>query len=138
MKCYGLPEMNKSTLITLLFIAASAACASTSSTPPPKAAAAPAEATSEGKTSQQPKDEATRQLTEDECRALGQSIIDACHGQNTRQAQFEAWCSDVVHGVDTGTWVADCAKHMKYMDAVCITSNTSIRAMMDCDDAVTR
>jgi hypothetical protein len=93
---------------------------------------------SEGTTSPQASDEATRPLTNDECKSLGQSIVDACHGTNTRSAQFEGWCSDVIHGVDTGTWTADCEKHVKYMDAVCITSNTSIRSMMDCDAAVQR
>jgi hypothetical protein len=114
----------------LLLLLAGAACASNP--------AGPAKNESEGTTSQQGKDEATRALTQDECKALGQSILDACHGTNTRSAQFEGWCSDVIHGVDTGTWIADCEKHMKYMDAVCITSNTSIRAMMDCDSAVSR
>jgi hypothetical protein len=93
---------------------------------------------SEGTASQQPSDEATRHLTTDECKSLGQSITDACHGTNTRSAQFEGWCSDVMTGIDTGSWIADCEKHVRYMDAVCITSNTSIRSMMDCDAAVQR
>jgi hypothetical protein len=120
--------------LLLVLLLGAAACASTTNN---STAVSPTKAPdSEGAASQQGKDEATRALSEDECKSLGQSIIEVCHGQNTRSAQFEGWCSDVVHGNDTGTWVADCAKHMKYMDAVCITSNTSIRSMMDCDAAV--
>jgi hypothetical protein len=115
----------------ILLLAGAAACGA-SSAPPAKTAA------HDGIAAEQPKDEATRALSEDECRGLGQSIIEACHGTNTRSAQFEGWCGDVVHGVDSGTWTEDCVKHMKYMDAVCITSNTSIRSMMDCDSAVQR
>jgi hypothetical protein len=118
------------TAALLLLLTGAAACAS--NTPNARSA------DSEGNTAPQGKDEAARALSEDECKSLGQSIIDACHGQNTRSAQFEGWCSDVVHGVDTGVWISDCEKHMKYMDAVCITSNTAIRSMMDCDAAVTR
>jgi len=121
--------------LILFLLLGAAACASTTNGSTATSAKTP---DSEGAASQQGKDEATRALTEEECKSLGQSIIDACHGQNTRSAQFEGWCSDVVHGNDTGTWVADCQKHMKYMDAVCITSNTSIRSMMDCDAAVSR
>jgi hypothetical protein len=117
------------TAAIIVILAGAAACGA-SSAPPAKNA--------EGITSQQPNDEATRSLSEDECKALGQSIIEACHGTNTRSAELEGWCGDVVHGVDSGSWTADCAKHMKYMDAVCITSNTSIRSMMDCDGAVSR
>jgi hypothetical protein len=122
----------KTSAVTILLLVAGAAACGASSTPPSKTPP------SEGAASEQPKDEATRSLSEDECKSLGQSIIDACHGTNTRSAQFEGWCGDVVHGVDTGSWVADCVKHVKYMDAVCITSNTSIRSMMDCDSAVSR
>jgi hypothetical protein len=93
---------------------------------------------SSGATAKQGHDEVTRKLTHDECLSLGESITQACHGTNTRSAQFEGWCSDVITGIDTGTWVADCEKHVRYMDAVCITSNASIRSMMDCDSAVQR
>src|ERR1043166_9048358 len=102
-----------------------AACGTT--TPPPKAP------TPDGTMSQQPSDDASRSLTEAECASLGQSIVEACHGTNTRSAQFGGWCGDVAQGVDSGTWIAECQKHMKYMDAVCFTSNPGIRAMMDCD-----
>jgi hypothetical protein len=122
------------TLAIALLLIGAAACASTT-TP---AANTPKAPDSEGTASAQGKDEATRALSEDECKSLGQSITDACHGTNTRSAQFEGWCGDVVRGVDSGSWTADCVKHMKYMDAVCITSNTSIRSMMDCDSAVSR
>lgn len=123
----------KTSAVTILLLLAGAAACGASTTPAAKNA--------EGATSQQAthqQDEATRPLTDDECKALGQSITDACHGTNTRSAQFEGWCTDVIHGIDTGSWLADCAKHIKYMDAVCITSNTSIRSMMDCDSAVSR
>jgi hypothetical protein len=124
--------MKNSAVTILLLLAGAAACgASTTST-------ATAPKTAEGAASKQGQDEATRALTEDECKELGQSITDNCHGTNTRSAQFEGWCTDVIHGVDTGSWIADCVKHVKYMDAVCITSNPSIRSMMDCDSAVSR
>ncbi len=91
-----------------------------------------------GATSAQGTNEAARPLTHEECLELGQSISDACHGNVTRSDVFEGWCSDVIAGIGTGSWTADCEKHVKYMDAVCITSNTSIRSMMDCDSAVQR
>ena len=123
--------MSKLTISVLL--AGAVACGGASSTTPP--AEAPAH---HGATSAQGNDEASRPLTHEECLQLGQSITDACHGNVTRSNVFEGWCSDVITGIDTGSWVADCEKHVKYMDAVCITSNTSIRSMMDCDSAVQR
>jgi hypothetical protein len=119
--------------IPLLLAGAVAACGGAAAT-----GSSPASESHHGATSAQGQDEATRALTHDECLSLGQSITEACHGTNTRSAQFEGWCSDVITGIDTGTWVADCEKHIRYMDAVCITSNTSIRAMMDCDAAIQR
>jgi hypothetical protein len=126
----------KAALIALLALTSVAACGG-QTTPAAKSPAA-ASTTSEGATSQQGKDEASRPLNGEECKELGQSITDACHGTNTRSAQFEGWCGDVIHGIDAGSWLSDCEHHIKYMDAVCFTSNTSIRAMMDCDRAVSR
>jgi len=92
-----------------------------------------------GATASQPTvDKANRPLTEAECQQLGQSIIDTCHGTNTRIATIEGWCSDVINGVSAGTWVSDCEKHIKYVDAVCFASTDSVRSMMDCDSSVSR
>jgi hypothetical protein len=79
-----------------------------------------------------------RPLTHEECQQLGQTIIDTCHGINTRMSTIEGWCSDVVAGVGTGTWVADCEKHIRSMDAMCFSSTNSPKSMMDCDAAVSR
>lgn len=117
----------------LMVLLAGAACGSA---PPPKAHD-PAEGA--GATSGQGSDnKANRALTKEECQQLGQSIIDTCHGTNTRIATIEGWCSDVVTGVGAGTWVDDCQKHIKYVDAVCFASTDSVRSMMDCDTAVSR
>jgi hypothetical protein len=122
------PAAFSSVLVLVLTVAA---CGSS---PPPKAKG-PNDGAAEG----QPADsKATRPLTHQECEQLGQSIIDTCHGTNTRIATIEGWCSDVVTGVSVGTWVADCEKHIKYVDAVCFASTDSVRSMMDCDNAVSR
>jgi hypothetical protein len=107
------------------------------SAPPPKAHG-PDESPG-GATAGQPADsKANRPLTHEECQQLGQSIIDTCHGTNTRIATIEGWCSDVITGVSAGSWVSDCEKHVKYVDAVCFASTDSVRSMMDCDQAVAR
>jgi hypothetical protein len=93
----------------------------------------------EGATAGQPADtKATRPLSHEECAQLGQSIIDTCHGTNTRIATIEGWCSTVITGVGEGNWISDCEKHIKQIDAVCFASTDSVRAMMDCDSAVAR
>ena len=93
----------------------------------------------EGATAEQAADhKANRPLTKEECEQLGQSIIDTCHGTNTRIATIEGWCGDVVTGVGVGTWVSDCEQHIKYVDAVCFASTDSVRSMMDCDSHVSR
>jgi hypothetical protein len=124
----------------LLLLAGAAACGGSS--PPPAASPSSAsESTKEsssGTTAAQGQDDPARKLTHEECLSLGESISQACHGTNTRSAELEGWCSDVIGGIDSGRWVSDCEKHVRYMDAVCITSNTSIRSMMDCDAAVQR
>jgi hypothetical protein len=125
--------------LAVLLLAGAAACGG--STPPPAASpSSTSEGSSEpsGATAAQGADNPTRKLTHDECLQLGQSITDSCHGTNTRSAELEGWCSDVIAGIGSGTWVAECEKHVRYMDAVCITSNSSIRSMMDCDSAVQR
>ncbi|HEY5241730.1 MAG TPA: hypothetical protein VIJ22_09705 [Polyangiaceae bacterium] len=81
---------------------------------------------------------ANRPLTEAECHQLGQSIVDTCHGTNTRMATVEGWCRDVIVGVGSGSWIEDCEKHIKYVDAVCFASTDSVRSMMDCDSTVSR
>ncbi len=127
--------MKNSTLPLLLLLVGAAACGASNATTEAKSPAA----VSEGSTAAQAKgDDAARALTEEECKELGQSIEDNCHGQNTRSAELQGWCSDKITGIGSGSWLADCTKHVKYMDAVCITSNPSIRAMMDCDRAVSR
>ena len=110
------------------------ACAACGGSPAPKAQA-PQET---GATAQQPPDKANRPLTHEECKQLGQSIIDTCHGTNTRSDVVEGWCSDVITGVDSGNWLSDCEKHIKYVDAVCFAGTDSPKAMMDCDSAVAR
>jgi hypothetical protein len=125
--------------LAVLLLAGAAACGG--NTPPPAASPSSTSAGSSepsGATAQQGADNPARKLTHDECLSLGQSVTDSCHGTNTRSAELEGWCSDVIAGIGAGTWVADCEKHVRYMDAVCITSNSSIRSMMDCDAAVQR
>jgi hypothetical protein len=125
--------MRLGVLPVLVGLMTAAACGSA---PPPRSRG-PVEGS--GATAGQPADsKATRPLTHDECQQLGQSIIDTCHGTNTRIATIEGWCSDVVTGVSVGTWVSDCEKHIKYVDAVCFASTDSVRSMMDCDSAVSR
>jgi hypothetical protein len=129
--------MSKLTVSVLL--AGAVACGGASATSSP--ADGPAQngnGNGHGATSAQGTSEGARPLTHEECLSLGQSITDACNGTNTRSAQFEGWCSDAITGIGTGSWVTDCEKHIRYMDAVCMTSNTSIRSMMDCDSAVQR
>ncbi len=78
----------------------------------------------------------TRLLTESECQSLGQWIADACHDRANmdRSAQAEGWCGEVVRGIaEGGTWVADCAKHIQYLDSVCFRGTTKVRSLMQCD-----
>lgn len=127
------------TTAVLLLLAGMAACGG--STPPansPISNPEPSTKGASGSTAAQGQDDPARKLTHEECLSLGESITEACHGQNTRSAELEGWCSDAVAGIGSGSWVSDCEKHIRYMDAVCITSNTSIRSMMDCDAAVQR
>jgi hypothetical protein len=119
----------------LVVLMSAAACGSS----PPPAAKSPAPTTPEGATAGQPPDSrANRPLSHEECEQLGQSITDTCHSNNTRIATIEGWCSEVISGVSAGSWVGDCEKHIKYVDAVCFASTDNVRAMMDCDSAVSR
>ena len=114
-----------------------AACGSS----PASHASTPADepASGGGATAKQPNDDrANRPLTESECQQLGQSIVDTCHATNSRMATIEGWCRDVVVGVGSGSWVTDCQKHIKYVDAVCFSSTDSAKSMMDCDSTVSR
>jgi len=81
-------------------------------------------------------------LTSAECESLGQWIVDACHDHSNmdRSSQTEGWCGDMRHaaGEEGGTWMSDCTKHVKKIDAACFRSTTTIRSMMDCDTNVDR
>jgi hypothetical protein len=126
------------TVTALLLVACAVGCGASPTPPATSPTSETAPSTPTGATSKQAQDEAARKLSHDECLSLGTTIADACRDTNTRSAQIEGWCSDIVAGVGTGSWIADCEKHVKYMDAMCITSNTSVRAMMDCDSEVQR
>jgi hypothetical protein len=83
----------------------------------------------------------TRPLTTSECEALAQWIAAACHDQEAlRSAQIDGWCSDIERRTtaEDRSWIAECVKHVKYMDNACFRSTTSIRNLMDCDSSVSR
>jgi hypothetical protein len=124
------------TAAVLVVLAGVVGCGASSTPPASSPSSDSSEGSASGATSKQGgKDEGNRKLTHEECLSLGESIKEACSA-NTRSAQYEAWCSDVVSGLGAGTWVDGCEKHIRYMDAVCFTSNPGIRSMMDCDSAV--
>ncbi len=128
----------KATLL-LLLAASAVACASTA----PKPAASPDSSSDEsaaGATAKQASDDPARALTGDECHALAQWIADACQNRpNSRSAQVDGWCSDMIRGVENGSWESgDCAKNVKYMDSACFRSTTNVSNLMDCDRAVQR
>jgi hypothetical protein len=126
----------------LLFIAVAASASATACQRDLPAAPPPPQATPSGVAiaSKQPADDPARPLTSSECGSLGQWIVDDCQNRsNQRSAQIDGWCSDMIRGVDSGSWAKDdCAKHIKYMDYVCFRSTTSVRSLMDCDNAVQR
>jgi hypothetical protein len=96
--------------------------------PPHPAAPAPTEAPA-------------RPLTNGECEALAQWILDACHDRaGHRSAQIDGWCSDIERRTIPGdrSWIAECVKNVKYMDNACFRSTTSISNLMDCDSSVSR
>jgi hypothetical protein len=129
----------------LLIVAAAASALGTSvtacqrdlpaSSPPPSATPS-----GEAVASKQPADDPARALTSSECASLGQWLVDDCQNRSDqRSAQVDGWCSDLIRGVQSGSWTKDdCAKHIKYMDYVCFRSTTSVRNLMDCDGAVQR
>ena len=123
--------MRRAAVLPVLLVVAGAACGgSTPSAKDPSGGAAekPAETGNSG----------DRPLTHDECQQLGESIIDTCHNTHTRMATIEGWCGDVIAGVSSGAWVADCEKHIRYSDSMCFSSADNSKSMMDCDAAVSR
>jgi hypothetical protein len=123
--------MRPATLLITVVLTGGTACGSSE----PRAKA-PSES---GAAAAQPADTKTaRPLTHEECEQLGQTITETCRNNNTRSAVMEGWCSDVSTGVGTGSWVSDCEKHIRYVDAVCFANNDSVKGMMDCDSAVSR
>ena len=127
----------KATLYLPLVVAV-AACAATD--PSPKDPSSVASPSGSGATSRQPSDDAARPLTKAECESLGGWLVDACNNRpNSRSAQIDGWCSDMVRTINDGSWATgDCAQHIKYVDSVCFRSTTSVRNLMDCDSTVSR
>jgi hypothetical protein len=116
----------------LLFAYAASALSCGGSTPPPSAP-------SPSHTAKPAADDPNRPLDENECQSLGQRLSEACQGRpNERSARVDGWCSDLVRGVDGGSWMHDCLKHIRYMDSACLRSASNVHAMMECDSAVDR
>ena len=118
--------------VLLLLVFGMAACAGA---PPP-----PASPPSTGVTSNQGADDPGRSLGISECESLGQWVAEACANRpNERSAHVDGWCSDVLSGVSSGSWVhGDCMKNIKYMDSVCFRSAANVHNMMACDESVHR
>jgi hypothetical protein len=114
-----------------LAFACIAACGGAPATEAPPAA---------GVTAKQASNNPARLLDATECKSLGQWMADACQARpNERSARVDGWCSDVLRGVETGSWVTgDCVKHITYIDSTCYRSTTSVHDLMACDDAVSR
>jgi hypothetical protein len=88
-----------------------------------------------------PSDPGSQALTSDECKALGQQMLDVCTSRgNDRSAQADGYCSNLLHSVgDSDSWVkTDCVPYVRYIDAVCFRSATNVGALMDCDRSVDR
>jgi hypothetical protein len=102
------------------------ACAHTDPTPP----ASPPKSSSAS-------NDPNRALTESECQSLGQELADKCRDRpSSRSARIEGWCSELLRGMDNGSWVAhDCVEHIRYMDSECMRSATNVPNMMDCESA---
>jgi hypothetical protein len=119
--------------VLYLSLALSAACGSKEPVP----AAAPASTASPANS-----DEPTRGLTNAECESLAQWIVDACHERANldRSTEAEGWCSDVERRstAEDRSWIADCTKHIKYIDRACFRSTTKVRSFMACDSTVSR
>lgn len=121
----------KAFVAALVALAGLAACGGEKAAEPPPAT---------GVTAVQPKNNPARLLTESECQSLGAWMADACQTRpNERSARVEGWCSDVLRGVENGSWVSgDCAKHITYIDSTCFRSTTNVHDLMECDHAVSR
>ncbi len=101
------------------------------STPPPEAPSAPKHAAAPTG--------AARPLTEDECDALSQWLLEACHDRgNDRSSQDEGWCSDIERRTlpSDRSWIKACAGHVTAMDDACFRSTKAVRTLMDCDAQV--
>jgi hypothetical protein len=81
-----------------------------------------------------------RHLDGDECRSLGRVLAEACQARpNERSARVEGWCSEILRGIEDGSWVTrDCLKHITYMDSECLRSAANVHVLMDCDKSVDR
>jgi hypothetical protein len=80
-----------------------------------------------------------RPLTGDECQALAEHILDACHNRgNDRSSQDEGWCSDIERRTlpDDRSWIKGCTGHVTVIDEACFRSTTVVRSLMDCDSTV--
>jgi hypothetical protein len=86
-----------------------------------------------GVTNAQGSDDPNRALTKDECEDLGAWMTQVCRTDYSRQARIEGWCSDVSTRTASVSWMTECAKSIKYMDAVCFRSTDNPSAMMTCD-----
>jgi hypothetical protein len=128
--CYATGVRRLALISVSAIVFAGVACASQS--PPP--AASPTE--QQGQNDVRP-----HSLTTADCTSLVQWIAEACHDRANmdRSSQAEGWCSDMTRvAAEGGSWIDDCAKHVKEIDAACIRSTTKVRSMMDCDANVDR
>jgi hypothetical protein len=93
-----------------------------------------------GVTAVQPKNNPGRLLTEGECQSLGRWMAGSCQDRpNDRSAVVDGWCTDVIRGVESGSWVTgDCVKHITYIDSTCYRSTNNVHDLMECDKAVSR
>jgi len=114
--------------LLLASVALSAACGG-NEPPPATPHAAPAS------------DSATRNLTNGECESLAQWIVEACQNRaSLRSAQIDGWCEEVERRSteQDRPWIADCVKHVTYIDNACFRGTRSVRSLMDCDSTVSR
>jgi hypothetical protein len=84
-------------------------------------------------------DPASRGLSESECKDLGQAMLEVCNNRgNSRSVQVDGYCSDLLHTVaESDTWLKnECLPHVRYIDATCFRSATTVSVLMDCDRAV--
>ena len=124
----------KETLLAFA-LGGSTACLGCASEPAPRS---PTTAT--GVTAKQAPNDPARGLDESECKSLGQWLRAACENRpNERSARADGWCSNVLSGVESGSWLtADCRKHITYIDSTCFRSTTNVHNMMMCDESVAR